>query len=440
MAHVLPDLAVETLDDYLAVGGGGALENCRRLGPEGVIEAIRASGLRGRGGAGFPTGIKWAGLAAAYGAEKYAVMNAAEGEPGTFKDRAIIRRNPYQVIEGLAAAAYAIGARRAFIGIKEKSTASIARIEAATAELSAAGLIGDLSVTIVPGPDDYLFGEEKGLLEVIEGKDPLPRLYPPYVQGLFEEPGTEPGPALVNNVETLANVPHIIANGSDWFRSLGTAKSPGTTVCTVGGDTKADGVAEIELGTPLGDVLHIVGGGMKGGGLPLVILNGVSNSPLTSRDLDAAVSFEGLKEAGSGLGSAGFTFYDDTVCPTRVAAAASAFLYRGSCGQCPSCKLGTEAVMERFAALATGDGSTEAVEETAAWTQRITDSNRCGLGAGQQAVAGGFLERFPEDLAIHAAGAACGGREISITTIADWDETGSRFEYSPRVLSDRPGG
>ena len=171
-----------------------------------------------------------------------------------------------------------------------------------------------------------------------------------------------------------------------------------------------------------------------------VILNGVSNSPLTSEDLDAAVSFEGMKEAGSGLGSAGFTFYDDTVCPTQVAAAASAFLYRGSCGQCPSCKLGTEAVKERFTALSMGGGSTELAEEIAAWTQRITDSNRCGLGAGQQALAAGFLQRFPDDLVIHAAGAACVGRTVSITTIADWDETASRFEYSPPVLSDRPGG
>ncbi len=295
-------------------------------------------------------------------------------------------------------------------------------------------------MTVVPGPDDYLFGEEKGLLEVIEGRDPLPRLYPPYVQGLFEEPGSEPSPALVNNVETLGNVPHIIARGADWFRSLGTAASPGTIVCSVGGDTTGDGVAEIELGTPLGDVLDIVGGGMSGGSPPRVILNGVSNSPLTSRDLGVAVSFEGMKEAGSGLGSAGFTFYDDTVCPTRVAAAASAFLYRGSCGQCPSCKLGTEAVTERFAALAMGGGSTEAAEEIAAWTQRITDSNRCGLGAGQQAVAAGFLQRFPDDLAIHAAGAPCGGRTIAVTTIADWDEAAARFEYSPPVLSDRPGG
>ncbi len=440
VAHLLPSRALHTLDDYLSTGGGEVLENCRRLGPDGVIDTIRASGLRGRGGGGFPTGFKWAGLAAADGAEKYAVMNAAEGEPGTFKDRAILRRNPYQVIEGLAAAAYAIDADTAFIGIKEKATGALARIEAATAELSAAGLIGSLSITIVPGADDYLFGEEKGLLEAIEGKDPLPRLYPPYVQGLFEQPGGEPRPALVNNVETLANVPHILANGADWFRSRGTAKSPGTVVCTVGGDTTKEGVAEIELGTPLGDVLDIVGGGMKDGGPPRVILNGVSNSPLTSRHLGVAVSFEGMKEAGSGLGSAGFTFYDDTVCPTQVAAAASAFLFRGSCGQCPSCKLGTEAVAERFAALAIGDGSPEAAEEIAAWTQRITDSNRCGLGAGQQAIAAGFLQQFPDDLAIHAGGAACGGRAISITTIADWDETVSRFEYSPRVLSDRPGG
>jgi len=439
MAHILPSQPIASLTDYLAGGGGTALSRCTELGRQGVISLIRASGLRGRGGAGFPTGIKWAGLASAEGKRKFAVCNAAEGEPGTFKDRAIIRRNPYQVVEGLAAAAFVIDAEIAFIGIKQKFNET-ARLEAAATELSAAGLLGDLTITFAYGPDDYLFGEEKGLLEVIEGKEPLPRLYPPYVQGLFEESDAQPQPALVNNVETLANVTHIIGKGSEWFRGLGTAESPGTIVCTVGGDTVVDAVAEVELGTSLNEILQTVGGGMTSGRDPRMILNGVSNSPLTGAELDTPVSFEGMKKAGSGLGSAGFTFLDDTACPVQVAAAASAFLYRGSCGQCPSCKLGTEAMTEHFTALSLGAASTEAIEEIWAWTQRITDSNRCGLAAGQQGMAAGAMERFPEDLTQHMTGAPCTGRAVSITTIADWDEVAGRFQYSQPVLRDEPGG
>ena len=342
------------------------------------------------------------------------------------------------MLEGLSAAAFAIGADTAFIGIKGKFTEARQRIEHATAELSAAGLLGELEVQIVAGPDDYLFGEEKGLLEVIEGKDPLPRLFPPYVTGLFEEPGGEPQPALVNNVETLANVPHVLERGTDWFRSLGTEKSPGTMVCTAGGNTALDIVAEIELGAPLRGLLELAGG--IEGTNTYIVLNGVSNAPLTADGLSVPISFEGMKGAGSALGSAGFAFYDDRVCAVQVAAAASAFLYRGSCGQCPSCKLGTEAIAERFVALTIGAGRLEEVNEIAAWTQCITDSNRCGLGAGQQTLAAGFLEHFAEDVAHHAGGAECDRAPISITTIADWDEEAAQFTYSPPVGTDAPGG
>lgn len=440
MAYILPAEPVQDLDAYVALGGGRTLEQCRDLGKDQVISELRQSGLRGRGGAGFPTGIKWSGLATTEAATKYAVCNAAEGEPGTFKDRAIIRRNPYPVLEGLAAAAFVVGAKQAFIGIKAKFSEAIARIEAAAAELSAAGMLDAMELVFVHGPDDYLFGEEKGLLEVIEGRDALPRLYPPYIQGLFERPGGSAQPALVNNVETLANIPHILANGAEWFRSTGTDKSPGTMVCTIGGDTTVDVVAEVEMGTPLVEVLDSVGGGMEDGRQPHMVLNGVSNAPLTVAGIDAPISFEGMQQAGSGLGSAGFRFLGSDACAVQIAAAASAFLFRGSCGQCPSCKLGTGAIAKRFATLATGEGATSDIEEIAAWTQRITDSNRCGLGAGQQSLAAGVLELFPEDLAHHLGGAPCTGRPIQLTTISDWDEREGRFAYSPPILDDAPGG
>jgi NADH-quinone oxidoreductase subunit F len=410
------------------------------MGAEAVIASIRASGLRGRGGAGFPTGIKWSGLAADDAATKYVVCNAAEGEPGTFKDRAIMRRDPFQVLEGLAVAAFATGARQMFIGVKAKFSAEAERLQQAATELSGAGLLGEPEIVLVEGPDDYLFGEEKGMLEVIEGRDPLPRLYPPYAQGLFERPNGPKQPALVNNVETLANVPHIVVNGADWFRSMGTEDSPGTMVCTVGGDVAAEGVAEVEMGTSLRSLVDEIGAGTRSGASVKMILSGVSSAPIPGDSIDTPISFEGMEAAGSALGSGGFIVFDDTACSARIGAAASAFLYRGSCGQCPPCKLGTAAIAEGFVGLALGGGRVSDLEEIAAWTIRVTDANRCGLGAGQRALARGILERFPEDIAHHLDGSGCpAARPVQVTTIEDWNESEKRFVYSPQVDQDRPG-
>lgn len=415
---------------YLANGGGAALAALDHNGPGEVIRAVRDSGLRGRGGAGFPAGVKWAGLAAAEAARKFVVCNAAEGEPGTFKDRWLIRSNPYQLLEGLVLAARSVGAERAYIGIKEKFTPEIERLGTAAAEMEEAGLLGDVAIEIVLGPDDYLFGEEKGLLEVIEGRDPLPRLYPPYITGLFSE-GDEANPALVNNVETLSNVPHIVRNGAKWFRSFGTEDSPGTMVFTVGGDVRWEGVVELEMGTPLSFLLYVIGQGFEAGRRPKLITSGVSNRPLTLGDLDVPMDFGSLASIGSGLGSGGFTAYDDTVCVVQVGAALSAFLYRGSCGQCPPCKLGSEAITERFTRLTIGGGDVGAIEDIAAWVLRVTDSNRCGLGAGQQALARGILDGFPEDLARHVDGDVCdSARTIAAPVIEDWDPAEGRFVYA----------
>ncbi len=427
---LLSDDPIDDVAAYVACGGGVALAAVDRDGPDEVIRTIRDSGLRGRGGAGFPAGIKWGGLAAADAGRKYVVCNAAEGEPGTFKDRWLLRSNPYQVLEGLAVAARAVGAERAFIGIKAKFMTEVDRLRTAAVEMGEAGLLGDVPIDIVLGPDDYLFGEEKGLLEVVEGRDPLPRLYPPYVTGLFAE-GDEANPALVNNVETLSNVPHILRNGAEWFRSFGTADTPGTMVFTVGGDVRWEGIVELEMGTPLSFLLYVIGQGFDAGRRPKLITSGVSNRPLTLGHLDVPMDFGSLSSIGSGLGSGGFTAYDDTVCVAQVGAALSAFLYRGSCGQCPPCKLGTETITERFTRLTIGGGDVSAIEDIAAWVLRVTDSNRCGLGAGQQALARGILDGFPDDLAHHVGGDACASeRTITAPVIEDWDQDAGRFVYA----------
>lgn len=426
---LLSDDSPQALDDYASAGGGRGLERSREVGPDRTVDAVRESGLRGRGGAGFPTGVKWAGARSAEGTHKYVVCNAAEGEPGTFKDRWLIRNNPYQLLEGIAIAAFAVGAEEAFIGIKAKFGGEIERLEQAAGEMAEAALF-DVPLTIVPGPDDYLFGEEKALLEVIEGNDPLPRLYPPYVQGLFEGTKGESRPTVVNNVETLSNIPHILANGSDWFRSFGTDTSPGTMVFSIGGDVRREAVAELEMGTPLSLLVYAIGGGMEAGRHPVLVANGVSNRPLRPVELETPLDFDALQAIGSGLGSGGFTVYDDTACVVQVAAALSDFLNEGSCGQCPPCKLGTGEIEERFRTLARGEGRALDIEELAAWSIRVTDANRCGLGAGQQALARGILDAFPEHLAEHIGGEPCPKeRAVAAPVIEDWDPEAGRFRY-----------
>ena len=422
---LLPDQPIDSLDAYLAAGGGRGLTRALDVGPEATIAEIGASGLRGRGGGGFPTGVKWRGLRAEDAPTKYVVANGAEGEPGTFKDRWLMRHNPYQVLEGLQIAAFSVGAASAFIALKRTFVPEVAAVKRALGEMSAAGMMGDLPVGVVEGPDDYLFGEEKAMLEVIEGNDALPRLYPPYVQGLFTTPD-ESNPAVVNNVETLANVPYIIANGADWFRSNGTPESPGTMVFTVSGDVRREAVAELEMGTPLSFLVFGIGEGLAAGRRVKSAVSGASNRPLPAALMDTPMSFEAMKAIGSGLGSGGFMVYDDTVCMARVGQMLSRFLNRESCGQCPPCKLGTGEIAAAF-------GSDELdVAELRGWIQRVTDANRCGLGAGQQALADGVAAAFPDDLAHHVEGAddECPGRaDVRLPLLADYDQAAGRFEY-----------
>jgi NADH-quinone oxidoreductase subunit F len=217
-AILLSNRPVATLDEYLSVGGGDALAFAIKGPPDQVVEEVRRSGLRGRGGAGFPTGIKWRSVRDDPCCTKYMVCNAAEGEPGTFKDRWLLRTNPYQILEGLAIGAHAVGAQKAFIGIKAGFDTEIGRLRQAMEEMASRDMLGTIPVELLGGPDEYLFGEEKALLEVIEGNPPLPRIVPPFMEGLFREPGS-PNPTAVNNLETLANVPHIIRNRAAWFRS-----------------------------------------------------------------------------------------------------------------------------------------------------------------------------------------------------------------------------
>jgi NADH:ubiquinone oxidoreductase subunit F (NADH-binding) len=428
--RLLPESPLTSLDGYRATGGGAGLEALDQMGPQAALDVLRASGIRGRGGAGFPTALKWSGMAAAEADRKFVVANVSEGEPGTFKDRWLIHNNPYQLLEGLTLASRLVGAEQAFIGIKYKYEHAIDRLERAAVEMVDAGMIGDPPITIVRGPDVYLFGEEKAMLEVIEGNDPKPRLYPPYIRGLFESQNSPLNPTSVNNAETLSHVPRILARGAEWFRSLGTKESPGTMIFALGGDSAVNTVVELPLGTPMRELVETWGGGTRSGRPIKMITNGVSNRPLGPQYLDTPLSYEGMKAVGAGLGSAGFTLYDDTICPVQVMAAYAAFNARGSCGQCMPCKVGTTELARRLIALAEGRGGVTTMDQIGAWVARVTDWNRCGLGAGQQALIGGFVEEYPEDIAVHLGGEPCvNHRRVDVPAIEDWDPATGRFSY-----------
>ncbi len=414
---LLPSDPITTLDAYLSTDAGGVgVETADRIGPRATIEAITASGLRGRGGGGFPTGRKWASIADQAASRRYLVCNAAEGEPGTFKDRALVRANPYQVVEGLIVAAFAVGAEEAFICLKASFEREIAAITRAVQEFQNAGICADCTVTVVAGPDEYLYGEEKAMLEVIEGKPPLPRWFPPYEHGLFASspqggweasphgPGRrtdEPNPTLVNNLETLANVPHILARGADWFRSMGTAESPGTIVTTVVGDVVAPDVGEVELGTSLRAVIDAVGSGVAPGRSVKAVFSGVANPVVTAADLDIAVSYEGFASVGSGMGSAGFIVYDDTACMVDVAYRLSRFLSIESCGQCPPCKIGSSEITARLERIETGAGDDGDIAVIHGWLERVTDGSRCYLATEEQRLVSSVLRAFPDEFAEH---------------------------------------
>lgn len=408
--HDLLSGPVSSYAEHLERAGGSAIEAAARLGADEVIGRVRAAGIRGRGGAGFPTGIKWAGALRSPG-KRAVVGNAAEGEPGTRKDRALLDANPFLVLEGLAIAALAIDADVAYVGIKEKFSRQVARLTDAAAEMADAGALDDLELRIVQGPDDYLFGVESAMLEVIEGRDPLPRIEPPYVRGIVDADGVERS-TVVNNVETLANVPGVVLEGPEAYRSVGTERSPGTMVFTISGDVNEPGVAELPLGTPLSVLIYGVGGGVRDDRHPKLVISGVSNRPLTESELDTPLSYEGMEAIGSGLGSGGFIVYDDSTCAVEVAAVLSGFLQVSSCGQCPPCKLGTTEFFAGFDSLLAGSGTLERVEELAAWTRRVTDANRCGLGAGQRNVAAGILEVFTADVVACLEGRCPGHRGL----------------------------
>jgi NADH:ubiquinone oxidoreductase subunit F (NADH-binding) len=431
---LLADAPVGTLDEYITIGRGSeGLTNALRQGPEETIAEVKRSGLRGRGGAGFPTGRKWETVRGSSPGTHHMVCNAAEGEPGTFKDRFLMRRNPYAVIEGLAIAAYAVGAQEAHIALKRSFSPELAGIRRAIDEFTAAGLLGTMPIVVDEGPDEYLFGEEKALLEVIEGNPPMPRILPPFQEGLFATPGSA-NPTAVNNVETLANVPRIMRAGADRFRSVGTDTSPGTMLFTVTGDVKALGVYELPLGTPLRTLVEEIAGARS----VKAIFPGASASILTAGQLDVPLEFDAFSKIGSGLGSAGFVVYDDSACIVRALLGFSRFLWIESCAQCPPCKQGADDITKALERIERGEGEELDLTTMNERALTVTDGKRCALPNGEAFLTASCLQAFPEEFREHLGRECPRPRDLAFPKIVDFDETNGRFIYDERYRRKRP--
>ena len=425
-----------SFEAYQGAARPSALDMARGMSSDAIVEAIERSGLRGRGGAGFPTGTKWRGLAKHPCPTRYVVCNGAEGEPGTFKDRYLFRNNPYAVLEGLLVAARTIGAKGAYVAVKSSFRPEIERLKRAFDEMRQAGVVGTVPVTFCEGPDEYLFGEEKALLNVIEGEGPLPREAddPPYEHGLFAT-ATSPNPALVNNAQTLALVPGILRAGAESFRALGTADTAGTLIVTLSGDVVRPGVYEIEAGMTLRALFHDLGGGPRPGRTLRGAMSGVSAGLISADQFDAPVEFGALALLGAGLGSAGFIVFDDRASLPRVAQSVARFLYVESCNQCSACKTELGIASQAFDAMFDpSKAAPDLVERALLAAQHAPQGNRCYLPVEASAFVTSIVHKFRDDFEPRPTHDA----EYLVPKIVDYDESEHLFTYDTTQPRKQP--
>lgn len=419
------DPTLAKIDTYKSYGGYQTQERAyKELDTDWIVNELEESGLRGRGGAGFPMGKKVSFLP--HGNQnKYLCCNADESEPGAFKDRELIQRNPHQLIEGIAIACLAGGIGHAFIFIRGEYDKQADILDAAVAEAYAAGYLGknilgsghDLELVVHRGAGAYICGEETALLDALEGKRGNPRLKPPFpaVQGLYG------GPTLINNVETLSNVSHIIANGADWFKSFGTEQSPGTKVVSISGRVKRPGNYEVELGLNLNEMIFQLGGGPLDGHQIKAVYPGGSSSPvLAADDLDRPYSFESMAEAGSMLGSGSIIVADDTVSIPHMALRTARFYHHESCGKCTPCREGTNWTVKMLERVVRGEATPMDLDIISSVQKNIMGHCLCVLGDSMAMPVSAMVNKFrPEFEEVIASAAFSGfptadGREAQI--------------------------
>jgi len=375
----------DDIDHYLARDGYAALAKVLEMEPYAVIEEIKASKLRGRGGAGFPTGVKWERCYQAEGSPKYVICNADEGDPGAFMDRAILESNPHQLIEGLIIAAYAIQASTGYIYVRAEYPLAVARLSNAISQAREKGLLGEhilgsdfsFDVVIFQGSGAFVCGEETALIASIEGKPGVPNHRPPYpaTSGLYGKP------TVINNVKTLSYVPHIMRNGADWFRSIGTENSPGTAVFALAGKVVGTGLVEVPMGTTIRELVYDVGSGIKDDKMfKAVQIGGPSGGCLPESSLDLPIDFDSLQEAGAMMGSGGLVVLDEDDCMVEIARFFLDFTQKESCGKCTFCRLGTKQMLEILTDITKGKGSAEGLNVLQELAEDIKLGSLCSLG------------------------------------------------------------
>ncbi len=376
----------DDIEAYIGTGGYEGLKKALSRRPARVIDEIRASGLRGRGGAGFPTGIKWEACSNSGDAQRYIICNADEGDPGAFMDRAVILGNPHSIIEGMAIGGYAIGAHEGYIYVRSEYPLSIIRLESAITQALKKGFLGrnilksgfDFNIFIKKGAGAFVCGEETALMASIEGKRGMPRAKPPFPvsRGLWGKP------TVINNVETLATLGEIITKGASWYASVGSEKSKGTKLFSLTGKIKNTGLIEVPIGITLREIIYDIGGGMesKDRRFKAVQTGGPSGGCIPASHIDIPVDYESLTDIGSMMGSGGMVVMDDTICMVEMARFFLNFTRRESCGKCTPCRLGTRRMLEVLVRITSGAGREGDIDLLTELGADIKLSSLCGLG------------------------------------------------------------
>lgn len=403
----------ENIDEYIAFDGYKALEKVlTEMNPDEVIDVILKSGLRGRGGAGFPTGKKWSFAKAEKNEQKYIVCNADEGDPGAFMDRSILEGDPHCVLEAMAIAGFAIGANQGYIYVRAEYPIAVQRLKIAIKQAREYGLLGknifgtnfDFDIDIRLGAGAFVCGEETALLESIEGKRGQPRIKPPYPasSGLFGKP------TVINNVETLANITKIILNGAEWFSLIGTEGSKGTKVFALGGNVNNVGLVEVPMGTTLREIVYDIGGGIpKGRDFKAAQTGGPSGGCIPAEHLDTPIDYESLASIGSMMGSGGLIVMDDTKCMVSLAKFYLEFTVKESCGKCTPCRIGTKRMLEILERLCEGKGTEDDIYKLEKLALNIKKASVCGLGQSAPNPVLSTLKYFRDEFNEHAISKQC---------------------------------
>jgi len=400
------------IETSLKKGGYETLKKALGMTPDEVIDEVKASGVRGRGGAGFPTGLKWSFIPKFSEKAKYVCCNADEGEPGTFKDRVIIENDPHLLLEGICIAGYAIGATAGYIYIRGEFAFGAKRLEGAIAEAYKKGLLGkdifgkgfDFDIYVHRGAGAYICGEETALIDSIEGKRGMPRIKPPFpaLAGLYD------GPTIVNNVETLSAIPYIVRNGGKAFGSIGPEKSPGTKIFNVSGHVEKPGSYELPMGTPLREIIYEHAGGIKGGRkLKAVIPGGASTPVLTPDEIDVHMDFDSVAAIGSMMGSGAIIVMDETACIVKSVLRLAQFFAHESCGKCSPCREGCTWMVDIIKDIEEGRGKEGDVDFLVSVSEGIFGNTFCPLGDGASMMVSGAINKFRDEFEYHIKNKKC---------------------------------